>query len=84
MLKEGTRAKIDKSSFEILPIFDKIQKLGDISEHDMFNTYNMGIGMMFVVPKEQAEQAVRVIDQSGEKAFVVGEIVGGEKGVDIC
>ena len=84
MLKDGTRAKIDKSSFEILPIFHKLQKLGDISEHDMFNTYNMGIGMMFVVPKEQADKAVEVINAAGEKAFVVGEIVAGEKGVDIC
>lgn len=83
MLKDGTRAKINKNSFEILPIFNKLQKLGDISEHDMFNTYNMGIGMMFVVPKEQADNAVRIIADSGEKAFVIGEIISGEKGVDI-
>ena len=49
----------------------------------MFNTYNMGIGMMFVVPADQADKAVEVIETAGEKAYVVGRIVGGEKGVDI-
>ena len=84
MLKEGTRAKIDKKSFEVLPIFDMIQKLGDVSEKDMFNTYNMGIGMMVAVPKDQADKAVEVLTAAGEKASVIGEIVDGEKGVDIC
>lgn len=84
MLKDGTRARIDKSSFKVLPIFNKIQKLGDISEHDMFNTYNMGVGMMFAVPADQAERAVSAIEECGETAYVVGEIVEGEKGVDIC
>lgn len=84
MLKDGTRAKIDKSSFEVLPIFKKIQALGGVSEHDMFNTYNMGIGMMFVVPKSQADKAVEVINANGESAAVIGEIISGEKGVDIC
>ncbi len=83
MLKDGTRARINKNSFEIPAIFGKLQRLGNISEHDMFNTYNMGIGMMFVVPKEEADKAVRTIDNSGEKAFVVGEIISGDKGVDI-
>lgn len=84
MLKDGTRARINKNSFEVLPIFKKIQTLGGISEHDMFNTYNMGIGMMFVVPKDQADKAVEIINANGESAAVIGEIVSGEKGVDIC
>ncbi len=84
MLKDGTRAKISKNSFEVLPIFKKLQKLGDISERDMYGTYNMGVGMMFVVPKEQADKAVETINAAGEKAFVTGEIIAGEKGVDIC
>ncbi len=83
MLKDGARAVIQKDSFDTPPIFKKLQKLGGISEHDMFNTYNMGIGMMFVVPAEQADKAVEVINSEGEKAYVVGEIVSGEKGVDI-
>lgn len=84
MLADGTRAKIDKNSFEVLPVFRMIQKLGDIAERDMFNTFNMGIGLMFAVPKEQADQAVAAVNACGEKAGVIGEIVVGEKGVDIC
>ena len=84
MLKDGTRAKIDKNSFEVLPIFKMIQKLGDISERDMFNTYNMGIGLMLTVPKTQADAAINAIKACGEEACVVGEIISGEKGVDIC
>ena len=84
MLKEGTRAKIDKNSFEVLPIFQMIQDMGSISEQDMYNTYNMGIGMMLAVPKDLADQTVEIIEACGEKATVVGEIVEGEKGVDLC
>ncbi len=84
MLKEGTRAKIDKNSFEVLPIFKMIQRLRDVSEKDMFNTYNMGVGMMVAVPADQADKAVAILNASGEKASVIGEIVAGEKGVDIC
>ena len=84
MLADGTRAKIEKNSFEVLPVFRMIQKLGDIAERDMFNTFNMGIGLMFAVPKEQADQAVAAVNACGEKAGVIGEIVVGEKGVDIC
>lgn len=84
MLVDGTRAKIHKNSYSILPIFKKLQELGNVSEKDMYSTYNMGIGMMFVVPKGQAEKAVEVIKASGEDACIIGEIVSGEKGVDIC
>ena len=84
MLKDGTRAKVYKEKFEVLPIFKKIQEMGGISEHDMYNTYNMGVGMMFVVPESQVEEAVNAVNIAGEKAFVIGEITEGEKGVDIC
>lgn len=84
MLKDGTRAKIEKNSFEVLPIFDMIKNLGGVSERDMFNTYNMGIGLMLAVPKSQADRAIAAIIACGETACVVGEIVSGEKGVDIC
>ena len=84
MLREGTRARIDKNSLDVLPVFKMIQDLGGISERDMFNTYNMGIGLMFVVPKEQVDKAVETVNAAGETAAVVGEIVSGEKGVDIC
>lgn len=84
MLKEGTRARIDKSSFEKLPIFDMLQKLGGISETDMYSTYNMGIGLMFALPESCAERALEILSAEGEEAFVIGEITDGEKGVDIC
>lgn len=84
MLKENTRAKINKNSFEVPPIFKRLQALGDIPEHDMWGTFNMGIGMMFVVPPQQAEAAVKAIEECGEKAYVIGEITEGEKGVEIC
>lgn len=84
MLKDGTRAKINKNSVDVLPIFNMIQKLGDVSEHDMFNTYNMGIGLMLAVSRDSADAAIAAIGKCGESACVVGEITDGEKGVDIC
>ena len=84
MLKDGTRAKIDRQSVDVLPIFNMIQKLGDVSEHDMFNTYNMGIGLMLAVSRDSADAAIKAIEDCGETACVVGEITDGEKGVDIC
>ena len=84
MLKDGTRAKINKNSVDVLPIFNMIQKLGDVSEHDMFNTYNMGIGLMLAVNRDSADAAIAAIEKCGESACVVGKITDGEKGVDIC
>ena len=84
MLKDGTRAKINKNSVDVLPILNMIQKLGDVSEHDMFNTYNMGIGLMLAVSRDSADAAIAAIEKCGESACVVGEITDGEKGVDIC
>lgn len=84
MLKDGTRAKINKNSVDVLSIFNMIQKLGDVSEHDMFNTYNMGIGLMLAVSRDSADAAIAAIEKCGESACVVGEITDGEKGVDIC
>lgn len=84
MLKDGTRAVINKNSVEVLPIFNMIQKLGNVSEHDMFNTYNMGIGLMLAVSRDSADAAIAAIEGCGEKACVIGEITDGEKGVDIC
>ncbi len=83
MLKEGTKAVIKKDSFEILPIFKLIQETGDIPERDMFNTFNMGIGMIAAVPGDQAEKAVEVLAANGEKAYVIGEVAEGEKGIEL-
>lgn len=77
-LPEGFAAKINKSALKILPIFDLIQKVGDIPERDMFNTFNMGVGMSIVVPKQEADLAVEILKANGEDAYVCGEIVKGE------
>ena len=83
-LPDGLRAKIQKSSLHILPIFDLIAKEGDVPERDMFNTYNMGVGMALIVPAAEADKAVAALKAEGEEAFVMGEILRGEKGVELC
>ena len=80
-IPEGLSAKITKSAVKILPIFDLIAKFGDIPERDMFNTYNMGVGMSIVVPKEQVDAALDILKANGEDAYVIGEIIKGDDGV---
>ncbi|HEX2985846.1 MAG TPA: phosphoribosylformylglycinamidine cyclo-ligase [Caproiciproducens sp.] len=84
MLKPGTTAKIERASLPKLPIFSLLQHQGNIPERDMYNTFNMGIGMCIVVSKEQANQAVSELNSMGEHAFVIGSIVAGEEGVVLC
>lgn len=84
MLKDGLTAKIEKRSIPILPIFDVIQKTGNITERDMFNTFNMGVGMIAAVAKEDADKAIEALRSSGEKACVIGEVVNGSEGVIIA
>ncbi len=74
-IPDGLGAKIDKAAVRVLPIFDLIQQTGDISEHDMFNTFNMGVGMSITVAKEDAERALAILRDAGEDAYVIGEIV---------
>ncbi len=81
---DGLCAKIEKAAVKVLPIFDMIAKTGNIPERDMFNTYNMGVGMSIVVPKEQVEQALAILTENGETAYVIGEIVEGEEKIVIC
>lgn len=81
MLPDGISAKIKKGSWKVLPIFDLIQKEGGISEHDMYNTFNMGVGMAVVVDKADAEKAVEILKANGEEASVIGETVSGDDGV---
>ncbi len=83
-IPDGFGAKIDKSALKILPIFDLIAKTGNIPERDMFNTFNMGVGMSIVVAKEDAEKAIEVLKANGEDAYVIGEIIKGEEKVVIC
>ena len=83
-LPHGYSAKIDKSALRILPIFDLIQKTGNISEHDMFNTFNMGVGMAVTVAREDADRALEILRANGEDAYIIGEVVKSDEGVIIC
>ena len=82
-LPKGMTAKIDKSALWINPIFRMIQRLGNIPEHDMFNTFNMGTGMVLVVAREDVDKAVAALNSEGEGARVIGEIVAGDAGVEL-
>jgi phosphoribosylformylglycinamidine cyclo-ligase len=84
MLREGVAAKIEKAAVPQKPIFAMLQKAGNIPEHDMYNTFNMGVGMCLTVAKENANRAVEVLEAAGQPASVIGEIVEGEKGVELC
>jgi phosphoribosylformylglycinamidine cyclo-ligase len=83
MMKDGLTAKINKSAVPVLPIFNVIQRVGGISEHDMFNTFNMGIGMIAAVDKDDVDKALEILSANGEDAVVLGEVVSGDEGVVI-
>lgn len=83
-IPDGLGAKIDRSSIRVLPIFDLIAKTGNISEHDMFNTFNMGVGMSITVSAEDAETALEILRDSGEDAYVIGEIISSDEKITIC
>ncbi len=80
-LPDGLSAKIRREDVRVLPIFDHIAKVGSISEHDMFNTFNMGVGMICIVSPEDAPQAVQVLREAGEDAYLLGEVVASNEGV---
>ena len=80
-IPDGLCAKIDKSAVRVLPIFDLIAKTGNIPERDMFNTYNMGVGMSVVVPAEQVDEALSILTAHGETAYLIGRIVENEEKV---
>ena len=83
MMTDGLTARIDLSTFPRLPIFDLIQKTGGIPERDMYNTFNMGIGMILALPAAQAGLALSVLKEAGETAYQIGEVVSGEAGVEL-
>ncbi|MBQ4042386.1 MAG: phosphoribosylformylglycinamidine cyclo-ligase [Clostridia bacterium] len=83
-LPDGVSAKISRSAVKVLPIFDLIAKEGNVPERDMFNTFNMGVGMSVVVDKADAEKALAVLKENGEDAYVIGEVVEGGEGCIIC
>ncbi len=82
-IPEGLCAKIDKASVKVLPIFDLIAKTGGISERDMFNTFNMGVGMSIVVPAAEAEKALQILTEAGEAPYIIGEIIEGENKIEL-
>ena len=84
MLPEGVRAVVDKNSYEVPAIFRLLAKEGEIAEEMMYNTYNMGIGMMLALDAADADRAVQALTDAGEKAWIVGKVEAGEKGVTIC
>ena len=83
-IPDGLTAKITKSAVKVLPIFDMIAKVGNVPERDMFNTFNMGVGMSIVVPADEVETALSILRENGEDAYVIGEIIKGNDGVVFC
>ena len=83
MLRDGVSLNIHKNSYPILPIFNLIQKTGNIPERDMYNTFNMGIGMAIIVKKEDVDTAIKVLNSYGEKAYEIGEVIEGNKEINI-
>ena len=83
-IPNGLGVKIKKDDVQVLPIFKLIQKTGNISERDMFNTFNMGVGMSVVVAKEDADKALSILKANGEDAYIVGEIITSDEKVVLC
>ncbi|MDO5520680.1 MAG: phosphoribosylformylglycinamidine cyclo-ligase [bacterium] len=84
MLQDGMHAVVNKNSYDVPPIFKMLSTDGNIKEEMMYNTYNMGIGMIVAVDKEDVDKAMNLIKIAGETPYVVGEIKAGEKGVTVC
>ena len=84
MLKDGIRAVVKKDSYEVPAIFRLMAEKGEVSEHVMYNTFNMGVGMMVAVDPADVEKTLRAFEAAGETCFVIGECKTGEKGVDLC
>ncbi|MDD4699314.1 MAG: phosphoribosylformylglycinamidine cyclo-ligase [Oscillospiraceae bacterium] len=83
MLQTGHKAVVRRDAVNVLPIFNVISKTGKIPERDMFNTFNMGVGLMAAVPATEADAAIRALKSIGENAYIIGEVADGEKGVEI-
>ena len=84
MLPENVRAIIKKENYPVPALFDLIQKNGNIEEHMMYNTFNMGLGMVIAVNPKDVDATMKAIEEAGDKCYVVGNIVEGDKGVDLC
>ena len=84
MLPDGVRAVVEKNSYEVPAIFKLLAKEGDIAEEMMYNTFNMGLGMVIALDPADVEKAMEAIKAAGETPYVVGHIEAGEKGVTLC
>ena len=78
-IPNGLCAKIDKAAVKVLPIFDLIAKFGNVPERDMFNTYNMGVGMSVIVPAAQAELAMQILKDNGQDSYIIGSIIKNDE-----
>ena len=84
MLPDGVNAEIKKDSYPVLPIFNLLQKTGNLEEKMMYNTYNMGIGMVLAVDKADVDKTMEAVRAAGETPYVIGQVAAGEKGVTLC
>jgi phosphoribosylformylglycinamidine cyclo-ligase len=84
IIPEGLRVKINKDTWPVLPIFEMLQRIGEMNDRQAYNTFNMGIGMVVVVDRCKANATIAALADIGEKAYTIGEIIKGEAGVDIC
>ena len=84
MLPDGVRAVVKKDSYEVPAIFKLMQKTGDIEEQMMYNTYNMGIGMVVAVDPADVEKTMAAMKEAGDTPYIIGQIEAGEKGVTLC
>lgn len=84
ILPKGYHAHIHRNSWPVLPIFSFLQQLGNIEEKDMYNTFNMGIGMVVVVDPREVTKAQQLLEMMGEKSYVIGEVDAGEEGIQLC
>ncbi|MBR6365116.1 MAG: phosphoribosylformylglycinamidine cyclo-ligase [Lachnospiraceae bacterium] len=83
MLPDGVCAEVKKDSYPVLPIFKLMQKVGDIEEKMMYNTFNMGLGMVLAIEPKDVDATLKALESAGEKAYVVGRVIAGEKGVKL-
>lgn len=83
-IPKGLCARIEKNAVRVLPIFNLLSETGGIPERDMFNTFNMGVGMSAVVAKEDADKALAILRANGEDAYIIGEIAAGEERIELC
>ena len=84
MLPDGVKAVVNKNSYEVPAIFKLLADKGNIDEHMMYNTYNMGIGMVVAIDPADTDKTLAAIEAAGDKAYVIGEVKAGDKGVELC